>query len=257
MKNLWLFYDFKIRRHSAMEAPRGPNMTPIRPKMAPKRPRRGPRQPQERPKRATGRLWMALARPTRAPRGPQERQQEGPRSDVGPNLAHIHLQEAPGALPDSSGLLPGTSRTSRGALLGRIRTLSDGPWEAKNNRNMIFHIRCHSAMEAPRSPNMTPIRPKMALKRPRRSPKRAAGRLRIALARPTRAPRGPQERQQEGPRSDIGPNMAHILLHEAPGALPDSSGLLPGPSRTSRGAFFGAPRRSPNALRRSLGGKKQ
>ena len=70
---------FRIRRYSAMEAPRGPKMALRRPKMVPRRPQDAPRRPQERPKRVSGRLKMAQERPTRAPRRLQEGSKKGPK----------------------------------------------------------------------------------------------------------------------------------------------------------------------------------
>ena len=80
-KNNGFSMIFRIRRYSAMEAPRGPKMALKLPKMVPQRPRDAPRRGQERPKRASWKLKMAQEWPTRAPRtlqeGPQERPKRG------------------------------------------------------------------------------------------------------------------------------------------------------------------------------------
>ena len=51
---------------------------------------------------------MAQERPTKAPRGLQEGPQEGPKRDIGSNLAQRPLQESSGTLPDPFWGAPGT-----------------------------------------------------------------------------------------------------------------------------------------------------
>ena len=130
---------FKIRRYSAMEAPRGPKMALKRPKMVPQRPQDAPRRPQERPKRVSGRLKMAQERPTRAPRRLQEGSKKGPKkgskrvprgtsgSSWLRDLSRNPL--APSRTP------PGSSRDRpgplRGAILRPIWTLKMDPRRAK------------------------------------------------------------------------------------------------------------------------------
>ena len=74
---------------------------------------------------------MAQERPTRAPRGLQEGPQEGPKRDIGPNLAQRPLQESPGTLPDPSGDFPGPSRTPPGSDFETNSDSQNGPPEGK------------------------------------------------------------------------------------------------------------------------------
>ena len=98
---------FRIRRYSAIEAPREPKMALKRPKMVPRRPKDAPRRPQERPKRASGRLKMAQEGPKRAPRELQEGPQERSKREIGPSLVR-----------GPSRSLPGPSRTPPGSDFG-------------------------------------------------------------------------------------------------------------------------------------------
>ena len=119
---------FKIRRYSAKEAPRGPKMAPRRSRMASRLPQEGPRRPQERPKRASRKLKMAHERLTTAPRRLQKGPPEGPKMNIGPNLAQRPLWESPWTLLDPSGELPGPLW---GVILGPIWTLQMVPRRAK------------------------------------------------------------------------------------------------------------------------------
>ena len=75
---------------------------------------------------------MAQGLPKRAPRELQEGPQEGPKMDIGPNLAHRPLQESPGTLPDLSGDFPGPSRTPPGSDFENSSDSQNGPAEGKN-----------------------------------------------------------------------------------------------------------------------------
>ena len=125
---------FKIRRYSAMEAPRGPKMALKRPKMVPRRPQDAPRRPQERPKRANWKPKIAQGRPTRAPRRLHEGSKKGPKRVPSGTSGSSWLRDlsrnplAPSRAP------PGSSRDRpgplQGALLRPIWTLKMDPRRA-------------------------------------------------------------------------------------------------------------------------------
>ena len=126
---------FRIRRYSAMEAPRRPKMALKQPKMAPRQPQDAPRRPQERPKRVSGRLKIAQERPTRAPRRLQERSKKGPKRVPRGTSVSSWLRDLSRSPLAPSRIPPGSSRDPprplRGAILRQIRTLKMDPRRAK------------------------------------------------------------------------------------------------------------------------------
>ena len=111
---------FRIRRYSAMEAPRGPKMALKRPKMVPRLPQYAPRRPQERPKRVSGRLKMAQERPTRAPRRLQEGSKKGPKRVPSGTSGSSWLRDLSRNTLGPSQTPPGSFRDRPGPLWGSI-----------------------------------------------------------------------------------------------------------------------------------------
>ena len=87
---------FRNFRSCALEAPRGPKMSPRRPKMVRRGLQRGPRWPHEGSKRAQAGPKRAPRGPKMAPRGLQEGPHGGSKRDLGTNLAQRALPKPPG-----------------------------------------------------------------------------------------------------------------------------------------------------------------